>query len=72
MTSAIWKALSAPSPNSRDNCRPASPVFALTPSSCWNVRMRNPSKPALRSARRNSPSYMPNRQGPQPPAVKKT
>ena len=30
---------------------PASPVCAFTPSSCWNVRTRKPSNPALRSAR---------------------
>jgi hypothetical protein len=53
--------------------RPASsPVACLSPPFCWNSITRKPSKPASRRALRYSVAYMPKRQGPQAPAVRKT
>ncbi len=51
--------------------RPAPASDWLSPPDCWKSMTRKPSKPELRSARRYSASYMPNRHGPHAPAVMK-
>ena len=50
----------------------SSPVACFRPPFCWNSITRKPSKPASRSALRYSVAYMPKRQGPHAPAVRKT
>jgi hypothetical protein len=51
---------------------PGLDVGLVEAAACWNSSTRNPSKPAVRSASRYSASYMPNRHGPQAPAVRNT
>ena len=49
---------------------PASTCACSSPPVWEKRRTRNPSNPELRSASRYSDSYMPNRHGPHPPAVR--